>query len=102
MKPPDSVLKLCEAFARNVDAYKSGRYNETQVRVEYIDPLFMALGWDVHNTQGYAEAYKDVVHEDALKIGATTKAPDYCFRVGGDAQVFSGGEKALCCGERST
>jgi type I restriction-modification system DNA methylase subunit len=42
----------------------------------------------VNNTQGYAEAYKDVIHEDAIKIGSATKAPDYCFRIGGARKFF--------------
>jgi len=32
------------------------------VRLELINPFFKALGWDVYNEAGYAEAYKDVVH----------------------------------------
>ena len=36
----------------------------------------------------YAEAYKDVIHEDAIKIGGATKAPDYCFRIGGTRKFF--------------
>lgn len=88
MPVPDSVLDLCERFRRNVDAYRSGRYNETQLRREFLDPLFKALGWDIDNKAGYAELYKDVVHEDAIKIGGTTKAPDYSFRVGGTRKFF--------------
>ena len=68
--------------------YLKGNLNETQVRVMYIDPLFELLGWDVHNKNGYAEAYKDVVHEESLKIGASSKAPDYCFRIGGNRKFF--------------
>ena len=56
------------------EAYQSGRYNETQLRREFLDPFFEALGWDVNNRQGYAEAYKDVIHEDAIRIRAATKA----------------------------
>ena len=85
---PDTVGKLVDRFERNREAYRSGRYNETQVRVELIDPLFLALGWDVDNAAGYAEAYKDVVHEDAIKVGGSTKAPDYCFRIGGARKFF--------------
>lgn len=66
---PKSVHQLVARFERNRKAYRSGQYNETQVRVELIDPLFIALGWDVHNEAGYAEADKDVVHEDAIKVG---------------------------------
>lgn len=80
---PDKVLELIERFDANLSSYRSSTYNETQVRREFIDPLFKALGWDIDNERGYAEAYKDVVHEDAIKIGGQTKAPDYSFRVGG-------------------
>lgn len=50
--------------------------------------MFTSLGWDVNNTQGYAEAYKDVIHEDAIKVGSAVKAPDYCFRIGGTKKFF--------------
>ncbi len=88
MKVPADVSKIIDRFHRNAAAYRSGHYNETQVRREFIDPFFRALGWDVENEQGAQEAYKDVVHEDAIKIGGTTKAPDYSFRVGGARKFF--------------
>ena len=65
MPAPQAVLDLVERFERNREAYKSPTYNETQLRREFLDPFFEALGWDVNNRQGYAEAYKDVIHEDA-------------------------------------
>jgi len=82
------VGSLVERFARNLDVYKRAEYKETQVRVEFIDPFFEALGWDVRNVQGYAEQYKDVVHEDAIKVSGATHAPDYCFRIGGVRKFF--------------
>jgi len=85
---PDTVLELVERFALHRDAYQQPTYNETQVRREFIDPLFKALGWDIDNEQGHAEPYKDVIHEDAIKVGGSTKAPDYCFRVGGVRKFF--------------
>ena len=88
MTAPSEVLDLVERFARHRDAYRSGRYNETQVRREFLDPPFKAHGWDVDNEKGYAEAYKDVVHEDAVKVGGFTKAPDYAFRIGGVRKFF--------------
>jgi len=88
MNVPDRVRELTETFDNNLESYKKGIYNETQVRREFIDPLFEELGWDVANKQGYAEAYKDVIHEDAIKVGGVTKAPDYCFRVGGARKFF--------------
>ena len=85
---PSIVSELVERFRDHREAYHAGRYNETQIRREFIDPLFKALGWDIDNAQGYAEAYKDVIHEDAIKVGGATKAPDYCFRIGGVRKFF--------------
>ncbi len=88
MNCPEEILHLVERFQLNLEAYRSGGYNETQLRREFLDPFFSALGWDVENKQGYAEAYKDVIHEDAIKVGGATKAPDYCFRIGGTRKFF--------------
>ncbi len=88
MSVPDRIKGLTETFNNNLESYKKGIYNETQVRREYIDPFFEELGWDIANKQGYAEAYKDVIHEDAIKVGGVTKAPDYCFRIGGVRKFF--------------
>jgi hypothetical protein len=85
---PKEIDDLVERFERNIESYKSGRYNETQLRLEFVNPFFKALGWDVDNEQGFAEAYKDVIHEDAIRIGSTTKAPDYSFRIGGQRKFF--------------
>lgn len=88
MTAPPTILDLVDRFRMHKEAYKAASYNETQVRREFVDPFFKALGWDIDNEQGYAEAYKDVVHEDALKIGGATKAPDYAFRIGGTRKFF--------------
>lgn len=37
---------------------------------------------------GNAEAYREVIHEDKLKIGGATKAPDYSFRLPGGKRLF--------------
>ncbi len=56
MAIPDEVLDLVNRFHDHRESYKSPNYNETQVRREFVDPLFKALGWDIDNEQGYAEA----------------------------------------------
>lgn len=88
MPAPQQIIDLVNRFERNYESYKSGNYNETQTRREFIDPFFEALGWDVSNKQGYAEAYKDVVHEYSQKTTDTTEAPDYLFRIGGTRKFF--------------
>ena len=85
---PQAILDLVHRFEEHRDSYHSGRYNETQLRRDFLDPFFKTLGWDIDNGQGYAEAYRDVIHEDAIKIGGVTKAPDYSFRVGGVRKFF--------------
>lgn len=86
MTPKETALieiaKLVERFEEQFDSYKAD-YNETLTRRDFIDPFFKALGWDMDNQSGYSEAYRDVIHEDRLKMGGATKAPDYCFRIGG-------------------
>ncbi|RKZ55254.1 MAG: restriction endonuclease subunit M, partial [Candidatus Parabeggiatoa sp. nov. 2] len=86
--PTQQIQSLVERFTSHFETYQQSTYNETQTRREFIDPFFIALGWDVANEQGYAQAYKDVLHEDALKIGRATKAPDYSFRIGGLRKFF--------------
>jgi len=88
MSIPNEILRLIDQFEQHLDSYKSGQYNEAQLRREFLDPFFKALGWDMDNTQGLAEAYKDVVNEDAIRIGGAVKAPDYCFRIGGTRKFF--------------
>ena len=88
MSAPQIVSDLVDRFTLHKPSYKSASYNEMQLRREFIDPLFKALGWDIDNEKGYAEAYKDVVHEDAIKVGGSTKAPDYVFRTGGTRKFF--------------
>lgn len=88
MAAPREIVDLVNRFNEHVDDYRSGKYNETQLRRDYLDPFLRALGWDVDNSQGHAEAYREVVHEDAVKIGGNTKSPDYSCRVGGTRKFF--------------
>jgi type I restriction-modification system DNA methylase subunit len=88
MSAPESVIKLCETFAEHREHFRSGNYNEFQLRKQFLDPLFEALGWDMANSQGLAPQYRDVIHEDAIKIGAHVKAPDYAFTLHGQRKFF--------------
>ncbi len=82
------IGELVDRFRKNIDVYKKSAYKEAQVRREFIDPFFEALGWDVSNKQGFAEQYKEVVLEDTIKVGRSTRAPDYSFRIGGQRKFF--------------
>jgi len=82
------ISELVERFEEQYDSYMKSDYNETLTRRDFIDPFFKALGWDMDNEQAYAEAYREVIHEDRLKIGTATKAPDYSFRLPGGKRLF--------------
>lgn len=83
MSAPDIILDLVSRFRDSYDFYTSANYNEAQLRQEFINPFFEALGWDMTNKAGYAPQYRDVIHEDSQKQSdGKTKAPDYAFRLG--------------------
>ncbi|MDP3830470.1 MAG: hypothetical protein Q8Q47_04315, partial [Ignavibacteriaceae bacterium] len=88
MSAPNELVELVTRFKENLTSYKNPNYNETQVRREFIDPLFGLLGWDVANKEGYAEAYKEVIHEYSQKTKDSSEAPDYLFRIGGIRKFF--------------
>ena len=50
METPSEIVELVERFVRNIYTYKRDDYKETRVRVEFTDPFFETLGWDVRNT----------------------------------------------------
>lgn len=84
----NTVAKLVARFEEQIESYKKADYNETQTRRDFIDPFFKAFGWDVDNQNGYAESYREVIHEDRVKVGRATKAPDYSVRLSGNKRLF--------------
>lgn len=88
MNPPPTVLDLVHRFQEQRDMYRSAPYKEAQVRAEFIDPLFRALGWDVDNSKGLSLIHREVVHEDSLYVEGSKRAPDYSFRIGGERKFF--------------
>ena len=81
MSAPKSVHRLVEKFHRDIARFKHRDYNETQLRVEFINPLFEALGWSVRDSA-------HVSHEDRVMIEGKPKRPDYGFRIGGTTRFF--------------
>ena len=86
--PPRAVAELVDRFRANRDRYLAADYNEANVRLEFIDPLLEALGWDVQNKAGAAEQYKPVKVEDSLRIAGKARAPDYSLRIGGARKIL--------------
>jgi hypothetical protein len=82
------IKSLVARFEENISQYKKTHYDEANTRVDFIDPFFEALGWDVANKQGFAEQYREVVREAKVIIVGKHKAPDYSFRIGGIRKFF--------------
>lgn len=82
----EEVGKLVEKFSREESRFRRSDYNETQVRREFIDPLFGALGWDVGDS-------RVVKHEDVTTVretdgNRTKKHPDYGFYLNGTLRFY--------------
>lgn len=84
------IHALVEKYESNRDFYRTSKFNETQVRSEFLDPLFEVLGWDIRNTAGKKTNEREVLLEESLKANAVThsKKPDYTFRLFGERKFF--------------
>lgn len=88
MPAPESIRQLVARFTDQRDIYRSGKYNETQLRNDFLDPFFEALGWDVNNRKNYSEKFREVVKEVSVDVDGTAKAADYAFQSGGHVHFF--------------
>jgi type I restriction-modification system DNA methylase subunit len=89
----DQIAKLVAYYQTNRQAYLASDYKEAQIRQNLIDPFFIALGWDVHNSLKIAPQYCPVVVEPALEIEGQVRAPDYAFRIGQTTKFFTEAKK---------
>ncbi len=88
MTAPAIIQNLVNRFRNSRELYRSGRYNEAQLRQEFINPFFEALGWDMDNRSNFAPQYREVIHEDSLEDEGSLTAPDYAFRIGTTRKFF--------------
>jgi hypothetical protein len=44
---PDLVKRLVDRFDSDRKVFLSGDYKEEQLRLEFLNPFFTALGWDI-------------------------------------------------------
>ena len=85
-----NLKELIEKYeAQRVTCLKAD-YNETQLRIDFLDPLFEILGWDINNKLTKPTNEREVLLEEALKADATsnTKKPDYTFRLFAERKFF--------------
>jgi type I restriction-modification system DNA methylase subunit len=85
---PDSALeiarekigKLVATFKANEARYLSPSYQEAEVRKDFIDKFFIALGWDVNHDEQTNPYEQEVKVEPPVQAGGQRRA-DYAFHL---------------------
>ena len=75
----DTVCQLVKDFKAQERAYLSSEYQESQVRQDFIDKFFTALGWDVTHTRQKNPYEQEVKIENKVMTGASQRWADYAF-----------------------
>ena len=68
MSAPQKILDLIATFKNNADHHTSSAFNEAMCRIQFVNPVFKCLGWDMDNEQAFA--------------------PDYSFGIGRDRKFY--------------
>jgi len=85
-----TIKQLIDKYTTDRDYYLTNKYNETQLRSDFLDPFFELLGWDIKNNAGKPTNEREVILEEALKANASehSKKPDYTFRLFSERKFF--------------
>ena len=90
LKKKMTIKLLVEKYQLGRESYLTNKYNETQLRSDFLDPFFELLGWDIKNSTGKATNERQVLLEETLKASALehSKKPDYTFRLFSERKFF--------------
>jgi len=72
--------RLAGIFEKNLHHHKSQGYVEAQLRDDFLNPFFRALGWDLENRAGHIPKHREVEIESRTTIEGGHKRADYLFR----------------------
>ena len=99
------VRQIISSFKINEESYtaSNSKYNETQVRTDYITPLLEAFGWDVYNNSSKPLDLRDVYEEATVEVGKEklSKKPDYELRVARQRKYFVEAKKPSISNHRT-
>lgn len=88
----EKMAERVHQYTSRVTEYTRATYNETEVRVEFVNPFFKALGWDVDNEAGLPQHTREVTHEATVVVDENgqrrKKKPDYSFRIGTETLFY--------------
>jgi len=73
------VSQLVRDFQEQERAYLSSTYQESQVRQDFIDKFFIALGWDVTHEKQKNPYEQEVKIENRVRTESSQRYADYAF-----------------------
>ncbi|MBV6474409.1 MAG: hypothetical protein JPMHGGIA_02715 [Saprospiraceae bacterium] len=73
------VKELAEYFKQGDNHYLSKTYQEAEVRKDFIDKFWIALGWDVHHDFQKNPFEQEVKVEKGVSVSGAQKRADYSF-----------------------
>ena len=74
MTVPPEVVNLVERFERNLDAYSAPTTKRPACALSSLTPSSRPSVGMYTTSRGTPSKYKDVVHEDAIKVSRATRA----------------------------
>jgi hypothetical protein len=78
-KSIELVRQLVNDFRGHEKAYLAPSYQESQVRQDFIDKFFTALGWDVSHQRQKNPYEQEVKIENRMRTEGTQRRADYAF-----------------------
>lgn len=88
----EQLKALISAFEKEYVIYKTPKYSEAQLRIDFLNPLLKTFGWDVDNEKLKTQFLRDVIQEESIDVeeedSVTKKNPDYTLRIQGTRKIF--------------
>lgn len=81
-----AVIDLVNAFNSDLVNYLRPEYNESAVRMDFVDKFFVALGWDVNHEHQRNVYAQEVKVEKVVNVAERVKKADYSFSLAPDFQ----------------
>ena len=62
----EQLKDLIVAFNNEYAIYKTPKYSEAQLRIDFLNPLLKTFGWDVDNESRKSQFLRDVLQEESI------------------------------------
>lgn len=88
----EQLKVLISAFEKEYVIYKTPKYSEAQLRIDFLNPFLKTFGWDVDNEKLKTQFLRDVIQEESIDVeeedSIAKKNPDYTLRIQGTRKFF--------------